>query len=193
MTKYVKGAMLAATMLSLGFAGTAFAAPAVSDSDTAVAKVVIKRAVSVSQEEDLDYGTVVTDGTAASVSVNALSGACTESNAAAILCDASTTSARFQVKAFKNTSMDIDVSFDGEVVNPLAADFGTIYLNGAVAGNKLSIAPSVAYSQNGSTSSSATTDTTGKMFVHVGGQLNVGADQANDTYTGTITVTASYL
>lgn len=162
-TNGMKRALVGAAIAA--FALNATAAHAATESATASAKIL--RDITITKTSDLQFGSIVSTTSAATVTVTT-GGARTCSGG--LVCVGTPTAAAFNVQGSEGAV----VSFTGPA---------SVTLNGSVSG---SMTAALNYSSN-----SQTLGATGANF-QVGGVLNVGASQAAGDYTGTFNVTANY-
>jgi len=149
--------------LSMGSTGAQAA------TDTATATANILEVVTVTQNANLNFGTIVPDsGVGATSGTVAISAAGTRTCAANLVCSLATTAAGFDVTG--STGQTVDVSVPASVT-----------LNGG--GSSMSATLS---------GSAATIVLDGTDAFTVGGTLTVGVDQTSASYTGTFTVTVDY-
>lgn len=147
---------------------TAIVSPAYAASGNGTASVKILRAITVTKSSDLYFGKILPSASAATVAV-AESGART--CGAGLGCYDTATSGGFHV-----------VGTTGEVVS--------VSLDSATA--TLSDGASHSMTVNLATSTTALTLTGGAGDFKVAGTLNVGASQADGTYTGQYSVSVNY-
>lgn len=150
------------------------ATPAAASTQNGEAQAVVLRPLSLVATEELDFGNIVRGATAGTVTINATSNARTATGGVT-LAGGSPHAAGFQTLGLFNTLFLISVPS------------GTTTLS------------------NGSGASMTVTDWTqdgnatrffpsgGVVNIRVGGQLNVGANQAPGNYTGTFSLTVIYL
>ncbi len=171
MAKFLlKGAVLGATVLSLGL--TAGAANAATDSATAKAKVLKK--LSIEDKSDLDFGRIVPSDTAAGPVTLDSAGvkAC-----GVHLCPDAMTRASFEVKGTKNTV--VTVSLPTPSFNLVEATDNTLTMP-------------LALNQNSWTLGSITLSNTGQSLIYLGGTLQVAMNQAEGDYSATFSVSVDY-
>ena len=132
------------------------------------ASVVILSVISASQTQAMNFGTVL-PGAAAGVVTLSSAGAATSPT---LTTSGTATAGRFTITAQGSTVLNITFG-DGTVTNG----------SDSMAINNFT---------SSSTPASNTTDASGNLTLDVGADLNVGANQAAGTYTGTYTVTVSY-
>ena len=159
----MKRALLGAAIAALAM--NASAAHAASATGTAKAKIL--RQITLTNTSDLQYATIISGATAATVAVST---AGARTCGTGLTCTGTATSANFNV-----------AGTDGAVV--LVSGDSSVTLNGSLGGT---MASTLTYS-----AANITLGATGGSF-QVGGTLSVGANQAAGDYTGTFNVTADY-
>ncbi len=162
MTKFMKAALASSVLVaSVMGANAANAATATAD-----AKANILQQVTVASDgSDLDFGTIVSGASAATVAINAAGAA---NCSAGIVCSGTTSAAGFDVTGTNGETVDISTDT-------------TVLLTGPTDTMTASLTPSVTSMVLGG----------GDAFT-VGGTLNVGAGQDDGAYVGNFTVTVSY-
>lgn len=159
----MKRAILGAAIAALAMNASA----AQAASTTATAKAKILAPLSITNSSDLDFGTIVSGAAASTVAV---SPAGAPTCGTGLTCIGTVSAAGFNLAGTSGALVTIS----------LAAPTVTL----TSAGNSMSA--TLAASQN-----SLTLTSTGGTFT-VGGTLNVAANQAAGTYSGTFTVNANY-
>ncbi|AJA11009.1 hypothetical protein SKP52_20725 [Sphingopyxis fribergensis] len=159
----MKRALLGAAIAALAM--NASAAHAASATGTAKAKIL--RQITLTNTSDLQYATIISGATAATVAVSTGG---TRTCAAALTCTGTATAANFNV-----------AGTEGAVV--VVSGDSSVTLTGSLGGT---MASTLTYS-----APTVTLSATGGSF-QVGGTLSVGANQASGDYTGTFNVTANY-
>ncbi|MBE1528282.1 hypothetical protein GGC65_002738 [Sphingopyxis sp. OAS728] len=159
----MKRALLGAAIAALAM--NASAAQAASATGTAKAKIL--RQITLTNTSDLQYATIISGATAATVAVSTGG---TRTCAAALTCTGTATAANFNV-----------AGTEGAVV--VVGGDSSVTLTGSLGGT---MASTLTYS-----APTITLGATGGSF-QVGGTLSVGANQASGDYTGTFNVTANY-
>jgi hypothetical protein len=159
----MKRALLGAAIAALAM--NAPAAQAASATGTAKAKIL--RQITLTNTSDLQYATIISGATAATVAVSTGG---TRTCAAALTCTGTATAANFNV-----------AGTEGAVV--VVGGDSSVTLTGSLGGT---MASTLTYS-----APTITLGATGGSF-QVGGTLSVGANQASGDYTGTFNVTANY-
>lgn len=159
----MKRALLGAAIAALAM--NASAAHAATATGTAKAKIL--RQITLTNTSDLQYATIISGATAATVVVSTGG---TRTCAAALTCTGTATAANFNV-----------VGTEGAVV--VVGGDSSVTLTGSLGGT---MASTLTYS-----APTVTLSATGGSF-QVGGTLSVGANQASGDYTGTFNVTANY-
>lgn len=168
MYKHILGASaLAAALLT--------ATPALAaDTDAMNSTALILKPLTLTKLSDLDFGTIIPSGSGDLVTINATTGARTSATAGLVLTDPGFR-ARFASSGLDNSFVFLELSPPGDL------DDG--------AGNLLTVT-------NLSLDGSALrllTPLSQVFFVGIGGQVFVRADQEEGSYTGTFTLTATYL
>ena len=162
MTNRFMKAALAGTVFAAAFAATGAQAATAS----ANAKAKILSPITVTKTADLDFGTIITSGTAATVTV---SSAGARTCGGTLTCTNAVSAAAFGI-----------TGTTGAVVT-LAAD-PSVTLNAA---GGLTMTATLA-------TSAATKTLAGSDTFTVGGVLSVGATQGDGSYSGTFNVTVNY-
>ena len=163
---------LAATVAALAL--TAAPAQAATPTTPAVAKVKILKAVTISQVEDLDFGTVVLSGAGAwSGDTVSVSNAGVQSCTANLTCSGTTTAAEYNVTG--SNAQTVNLSIPASVVIQNAAlDSLTVNLNNAQTTILL-------------TNSGAPGDN-----FSFGGSISLDSTTPDGDYSGDVVVTADY-
>lgn len=133
---------------------------------TGHATAVIKRNITATETQTMDFGTISTTGSAATVTLSAAG-------------------TRSSTLSYYGTSKPGIFTITSEPSTALTISFG----NGTLSNGTNTMA--LSNFTNNSTPA-ATTDSSGNLTLNVGADLAVGANQASGTYTGTYTVTISY-
>lgn len=160
--KMIKAAAAAAMFAALGMGATS--AHAATASATAKAKIL--RQVTVTNSSDLQFGTIVTGASAATVAINA---AGVRTCGAGLVCSGTSTAAAFAVTG--TTGQIVTVS----VPATISLTSGTNSMSATLAASAASL---TLVANAGSFS--------------VGGTLSVGANQADGDYAGTFSATVNY-
>lgn len=141
--------------------------PAYAITVTGNASAIIKRNITATETQTMDFGTISSGATAATVTL-------------------SPAGARSSTLSYYGTSRPGVFNITGEASTPLTISFG----NGTLSNGANTMVLSNFTSST--TPASSTTDSGGNLTLNVGADLAVGANQASGTYTGTYTVTVSY-
>lgn len=142
-------------------------APAYAITVTGNATAVIRRNITATETQQMNFGTISTSGTAATVTL-------------------SPAGARTSTLSYYGTSKAGIFTITGEPSTPLTVSFG----NGTLSNGANTMA--LSNFTTSTTPGSSTTDSSGNLTLNVGADLAVAANQASGTYTGTYTVTISY-
>ncbi len=134
---------------------------------TGNATAIIKRNITATETQQMNFGTISTSGTAGTVTL-------------------SPAGARSSTLAYYGTSKAGVFTITGEPSTALTVSFG----NGTLSNGANTMA--LTNFTTSSTPASTTTDSSGNLTLNVGADLAVAANQASGTYTGTYTVTISY-
>jgi hypothetical protein len=166
----------AAVAAALGIAGTTPAAAApVSATNNATGKALILVPLTLTKIDDISFGTVIPSGTSGTVIIDAFTGARSFTGGTAGVASDLGLRARFAGAGSPNQQVIV-------VVN------SPLLLTNA-AGDTMTV---VTLTQDGSPI--RTIDpVTRAFFVHVGGVINVNANQPEGDYKANFTVTANYL
>ena len=157
-TRIATGVVIAA-----GFASWASNMPAQAATANAIAKAIIIKPISIVQTTDLDFAKVVTDTSAQTVVVD---GADTRTSCTgALVCTGTVASAAFSVDGGANTSYTIAVTS------------GTLTINNAGSTQSMTVDTFTFNPTSPATLSGSPPD-----VLKVGATLNVGANQAEDSY-----------
>lgn len=163
---------VAVSVLALG-SSSALAAEATGEG-TVTAKIVAP--VSITQDQGLDFGTMISPSSATTVTIAASNGARTSTNDSILVGTSEGAAGRFEITGADGQS--VDVTLPSQVTLSNSSD-------GEMTVNNFSV-----YNGNNGETTFNLTGTSATM--NVGATLNVGADQAQGTYTGSYTVTVSY-
>lgn len=161
-TIFAKAALVGTAIATLGMGATA--ANAASASATAKAKIL--RQVTVTNNTDLQFGTIVTGTSASTVQVSTAGG---RTCGAGLVCSGATTAAGFTIGG--TTGQVVTISVPATVSLTSGANSMTASLNSSAATATL-VANAATFS--------------------VGGELSVGANQADGDYEGTFSATVDY-
>jgi Mat/Ecp fimbriae major subunit len=161
-TQMIKAAVLGSVIAALGLGATS--AQAATASATARAKIL--RQVTLTNTSDLQFGTIVTGTAASTVTVDS---AGARTCGAGLVCSGATTAAGFDIAGTSGQVVTISVP-------------ATVSLTSGANSMTATLAASAA---------TATLVANAASF-SVGGDLAVGANQADGDYTGTFTATANY-
>lgn len=132
------------------------------------ASVIIKNAITATQSQSLNFGTVSSDATGGTVTVSP-AGTVSSSTLSFY---GTANAGKFNITAQPSTALNINIS-DSTVSNGSS----TMDINNFV---------------TTSTPTNYTTDSSGNLVLNVGADLKVLANQAPGTYNGTYTVTVGY-
>lgn len=173
--------LLLSALVLIAFAENASA----QTSATATANAKIVSAISIVNDDDLDFGSIV-PSTGGTVSIAATSGGTRTSGGAVVLTSAPTSPAKFTVTGDGNATY---------AITRLPASGTPIQLNSG--GNNMSAALIVSAGGTGAETATGriggTTGTNGTQEIFIGGTLTVGNAQAAGTYvSGNITITVAY-
>ena len=159
-TRFIKAAF-AGTVFAAAFAATG----AQAATATATAKAKILSPITVTKTADLDFGTIITSGAAANVTVST---AGARTCGGTLVCTNPVTAAAFNIAG---SVAAVNISSDASVSLTSGANTMSATLN---------------------TSKATSPMTGGTDSFTVGGVLSVGATQADGSYSGTFTVTVNY-
>lgn len=159
-------------------ATTAFASPAMAQtvSEPATARGTVLQPLTLTEDSDLDFGTVLSTNAAGSVTINADSGV--RSVAGGVTGVAINPGHRAVFTGYGTPATTVNLSLS----------YPAFLVSGA---NVVQVDPVVGmfFDTGGA---SRTINAGGTFQVGVGGQFNIAANQPNGIYTGTFTVTAQY-
>lgn len=134
---------------------------------TGNANAIIKRNISATETQTMNFGTISSGATAAAVTL-------------------SPAGTRSSTLSYYGTANPGVFNITGEPSTPLVVSFS----NGTLSNGANTMA--LSNFTTSTTPASSTTDSSGNLTLNVGADLAVGANQASGTYTGTYTVTISY-
>ena len=160
-------------------ATAAFASPAAAQtvaSESATARGTVLQPLTLTEDADLDFGTVLSTAAAGTVTINADSGVRTVTGGVAAVAINPGHRAVFTGYGEPATQVNLSLSYPAFLVS------------GA---NVVAVDPVVGMFFD-SAGTSRTINAGGTFQVGVGGQFNIAANQPNGVYTGTFTVTAQY-
>lgn len=171
MTKFFTKAALAATVATGLFAAPAFAANN-TDSGTFTATATIQKPITLSNDEDLNFGTIILGAslTTSDVVVSQAGVRTCDLSAAIVTCNGAPTAAAFSLVGVANQSLDIDY---GTI--PATLDSAT---------------DSVPFTLDGPDTVSLDDDGIGAF--NVGGTIEVASDTDDGVYSATVDVTVTY-
>ncbi|MEH6757096.1 MAG: DUF4402 domain-containing protein [Parasphingorhabdus sp.] len=163
MSKYIKAA-LASSVLVASVMGANVANAATANAD-ARANILQEITVTKVVGTNLDFGTIITNGSAGNVVIgtNGVRGTCT------LICSGTTDAADFNVTGSNSEAVTLTVPTTVSLAGPGTAMVATL-----------------------SSTSLAALDGSGNGAFSVGGSLAVNATQADGAYIGTFTVTVEY-
>ena len=174
-TTRVRSLTLVAAMVFAGITGTTGIAEAQLNSDVANVTAVVQQPITVTAQQDLDFGDVF-PGVNKTIDAT----------------DA--TAARFDIVGQNSAQVHLTFTLPTELTNTTSGGSETMPLGTTWTGITNTTA-----SQSGGTnftpSASPTTSTlssTGALYVYVGGSVEPDAGQVAGTYTGTLTLTVVY-
>lgn len=163
MSKFIKAALASSALVATAMgANAAHAATATAD---ARANILEELTVTKDAGTDLDFGTIITDGTAGNVVVgtNGVRGTCD------LICSGTTDAADFSVTGTASEAVTLTVPATVSLTGPGAAMTATL-----------------------SSTALPALDAAGDGAFSVGGSLAVNAAQADGAYVGTFSVTVEY-
>jgi Mat/Ecp fimbriae major subunit len=162
---FAKAAIVGSLLATVGMGATA----ANAASATATAKAKILRQVTVTNTSDLQFGTIVSSTTAASVAVDTAGARTCNATGSGLVCSGTTTAANFNIGG--TTGQVVTISVPASVTLNSGTDSMTATLT--------------------SSATTATMVANAGSFT-VGGTLSVGAGQADGDYSGTFSATVDY-
>ena len=160
---------------ALGFALFGASSAFAGDSASMTSKALLFKPLTLTKLSDLDFGTIVPSGSGDLVTIDADSGARTSPTAGLIASEPGQR-ARFASSGSKNKVVVLQISGPTELSDG--------------AGNVLTVTR-LDLDQGGKTVRFLT-PTSQVFFVGIGGQVQVRANQAEGSYSGTFTLTAHY-
>lgn len=169
------------------------AGPAVTSQASARAAVVA--ALSVIKVQDLSFGRIVPRPQAGTVTVDQNTGACTVTGP--ILEVGKCQFAQFAGMGTKNMGARISLTSTTDLTGPgqpMVLDQIKLGTNSTIsfAGNANANGQGVGLTKGGNSERYSITTDSGIYVLNVGGRLNVNANQAPGTYTGSITISVQY-
>jgi spore coat protein U-like protein len=164
---------LAAAMLLLPIALSARAAP-VAPATQATGSAVIAKPLAITRVGDLDFGYLTAAG-AGTATMNPNTGALTVGGGVQRIGGAPTP-AHFQIASSATALLIIHIPTAAVTLTRVSGTETMTVTNWTMDGAAIQIMP-----------------TSGVLDIQVGGRLNVGANQKEGTYVGTLTVTVDYL
>lgn len=172
----------------------AFAAGA-KISAVAAARAAVVTPLSLIKVQDLSFGRIVPRPQAGTVTVDQVTGACVVTGP--ILEVGTCRYAQFAGMGTKNMSARISLTASTNLTGPgapMVLDKITLGTNSTIsfAGNPNANGKGVGLTKGGNSERYSITTNSGIYVLNVGGRLNVNANQAPGTYTGTITISVQY-
>ena len=185
---------LAACALTIGFAASANAGEVATATGSSRATIVAP--LTLVKIQDLDFGRIVARPTAGTVTVDQITGACSVTGA--ILEVGTCQYASFAGMA-GGRNMNARISLDSVVSltgpgTTMVLDNVKLGTNSTIsfAGNTNANGQGVGLTQGNGNQRYTIATSSGIFVLNVGGRLNVNANQAAGTYTGSLTVTVQY-
>jgi hypothetical protein len=172
---------LAALAATAAFASPA-AAQVITDSETAEARGTVLLPLSVTNDEPLDFGTVMASPTAGWVEVDAEDGS-RSSDGVGVTLIALDPGSRGEFTVTATTGQSVDLTVTPPVGNVLNGPGGAQV---AISDFRLDGLPA------GSLADTRIMGAGGTLVVGVGGRFDIAANQANGVYTADFTLTAEY-
>ena len=154
-------------LLFSALVGLSLASGAEAVTVSGTVKAVIKGAITATQTQEMNFGTISSSGAGAAVTMDP-------------------SGVRTSTLSFYNNSQAGIFSITAEPSTALTISFGNGTLTSGANSMTLS---NFTHSTNTGTD---TTDSSGKLTLNIGADLNVGANQASGAYAGTYNVTLSY-
>ncbi|HEY0629131.1 MAG TPA: DUF4402 domain-containing protein [Sphingomicrobium sp.] len=160
-------------------ASVAFASPATAQTsavEPAIARGTVLQRLTLTEDADLDFGTVLATATAGDVGISADTGVRSVSGGVSAVAINAGHRAQFTGYGTPGTQVNLSLSYPAFLTS------------GA---NVVAVDPTVGlYLDSGG--ATRTINAAGTFQVGVGGLFNIAANQPNGVYTGTFTVTAQY-
>lgn len=185
---------LVALVLALAISAPAYAAGA-KITVQAAARAAVVTALSVIKVQDLSFGRIVPRPQAGTVTVDQNTGACVVTGP--ILEVGKCQFAQFAGMGTKNMGARISLTSTADLTGPgqsMVLDMIKLGTNSTIsfAGNLNANGSGVGLTKGGNAERYSITTNSGIYVLNVGGRLNVNANQAPGTYTGSITISVQY-